>query len=83
MVDIILKLLDEEETVGATDTTVSGSVLFRVYAPETAKITTKNPEGDVVGSMTIPGGFVEIIAKGKADTVSAVPAVLCTPVAYK
>lgn len=84
MVDIVLKLNSPEVTVDSTPVTISNSVIFRVYAPSTAKITIWQGSTNVEqGSMTIPGGFVEIITKGTTDTVSAVPSVLCTPVSWR
>lgn len=82
MVDIVLKLTKPEVEV-STPTTINGSVLFRVFAPGTAKVTVADSANTIIGSMTIPGGFVEIMEKRSTDLVYASPAVLCTPVAYK
>lgn len=83
MVDIVLKLTKDEIEVGGTPVTVGDSILFRVFAPSTSKIYTLDADDNPIGSMTIPGGFVEIMEKRKTDKVKAEPAVLCTPVAYK
>ena len=83
MVDIVLKLLKPEVEVSTTIDTVHDSVLFRVFAPDTAKVTVTDSADTIIGSMTIPAGFVEIIAKRSSDRVTAIPPVLCTPVAYK
>lgn len=84
MVDIVLKLTGPEVTV-TTANTVSNSVLFRVYTPtgSDALITIRDASNNIIGSMTQPGGFVEIIEKRATDTVSANTAIKCTPVAYK
>jgi hypothetical protein len=83
MVDIILKLTKPEVEISTAIDTVHDSVLFRVFAPDTSKVTISDSANTVIGSMTIPAGFVEIIEKRPSDRVSAVPPVLCTPVAYK
>jgi hypothetical protein len=83
MADIILKIIGDEVTVSNTAVTVSDSVLFRIYAPATAKIYTTDEANTAIGSMTIPGGLVETMEKRKTDRIRAVPNVLCTPVAYK
>lgn len=83
MVDIVLKLTKPEVEVSSTPDTIHDSVLFRVFAPSTTKVTVTNSANTVVGSMTIPGGFVEIMEKRATDRVEANPTVLCTPVAYK
>ena len=84
MVDIVLKLVNEEVEVSSTPDTVHSAVLFRVYASTAAsKVTIRDADSNIIGSMTIPQGFVEIMEKRKTDTVACVPAALCTPVAYK
>ena len=82
MVDIVLKLTKEEITV-TTDNNIALCVLYRIYAPSTSKITSKDSLGNIIGSMTIPSGFVEIMEKRATDTLSATVGVLCTPIAYK
>jgi hypothetical protein len=84
MVDIVLKLTAQEVTVTAANT-VNNSVLFRVYTPSggDALITIKDSSNNVIGSMTQPAGFVEIMEKRATDTVEANTAIKCTPVAYK
>lgn len=83
MVDIVLKLVNTEVEVGATANTVHDSVIFRVFAPATSKIAVLDESNVELGSMTIPGGFVEIITKQSTHKVTATPSVLCTPVAWR
>jgi hypothetical protein len=82
MVDIVLKLTGEEVSV-TTANTVRSSVLFRVFSPSDALITIRDASNNIIGSMTQPAGFVEIMEKRATDTVSANTAIKCTPVAYK
>ena len=82
MVDIVLKLVGPEVTV-TTANTIGNSILFRVYSPSDALITVRDSANTVIGSMTQPGGFVEIMEKRATDTVEANTAIKCTPVAYK
>jgi len=82
MVDIVLKLAGQEVSV-TTANTVNGSVLFRVYSPSESLITIRDANSAVIGTMTQPAGFVEIIEKRKTDTIEANTAIKCTPVAYK
>lgn len=84
MVDIVLKLAGEEiEVTNADD--LNGSVLFRVYTPTggDAFIITRDSANNIIGSMTQPAGFVEIMEKRKTDTIEANTTIKCTPVAYK
>lgn len=83
MVDIVLKLTKGEIEVNSVPVTIDDSILFRVFAPSTSKIYVMDGDDNDIGSMTIPGGFVEIMEKRKTDKVKAEPPVLCTPVAYK
>lgn len=85
MVDIVIKLTAPEVTV-TTPSTVADSVLFRVYTPSggsDALITIRDSSSNVIGTMTQPAGFVEIMEKRASDTVAANTAIKCTPVAYK
>ena len=84
MVDIVLKLVGEEVSV-TTPNTVSNAVLFRVYTPTggDSLITVRDSANNVIGTMTQPGGFVEIMEKRATDTIEANTAIKCTPVAYK
>lgn len=84
MVDIVLKLTAPEVTVTAANT-VNDSVLFRIYTPTggDALITIRDSANNIIGSMTQPAGFVEIMEKRATDTVEANTAIKCTPVAYK
>lgn len=84
MVDIVLKLVGPEVSV-TTANTVNGAILFRVYTPSggDSLITVRDSAGNVIGSMTQPAGFVEIMEKRSTDTVAANTAIKCTPVAYK
>lgn len=82
MVDIVLKLTNPEVTV-TTANTVYNCVLARIYAPADTVITVKDKDGNTRGSMSMPGGFVEILEKIKTDTIEATVAIKCTPVAYK
>jgi hypothetical protein len=85
MVDIVLKLAGEEVSVTGTPDSVSNAVLFRVYTPTGADafIITRDSANNIIGSMTQPAGFVEIMEKRSTDTVEANTAIKCTPVAYK
>jgi hypothetical protein len=85
MVDIILKLTGEQVSVSATPDDLNGAVLFRVFTPTggDALITIRDSGNTVIGSMTQPAGFVEIIEKRQTDTVEANTSIRCTPVAYK
>ena len=86
MVDIVLKLVKPEITVGAVANTVYDSVLFRVYTPlggTDSKITIRDAQGVIVGTMTQPVGLVEIMNKGATDTIEANTSVRCVPVAWK
>jgi hypothetical protein len=85
MVDIVLKLTAPEVSV-TTPNTVNDCVLFRIYTPSggaDAVITVKDSANTVIGSMTQPAGFVEIMEKRPSDTVESTVAIKCTPVAYK
>jgi hypothetical protein len=82
MVDIVLKLTGPEVSVTSANT-VGDSVLFRVFSPADALITIRDSSSNVIGSMTQPSGFVEIMEKRATDTVGANTAIKCTPVAYK
>lgn len=83
MVDIVLKLIKPEVEVGDVANTVHDAVIFRVFAPATSKVTISDSDNVEIGSMTIPGGFVEIMTKRSTDLVSASPPILCTPVAWR
>ena len=85
MVDIVLKLAGEEIEVSTTPDDLNGSVLFRVYTPTGGDsfIITRDSANNVIGSMSQPAGFVEIMEKRKTDTIEANTAIKCTPVAYK
>jgi hypothetical protein len=85
MVDIVLKLTGEEVSVSTTPDTVSDSVLFRVYTPtgSDSSIIIRDSANNVIGSMTQPAGFVEIMEKRSTDTIEANTTIKCTPVAYK
>lgn len=85
MVDIVIKLTKPEISV-TTANTVYDCALFRVYTPvdgSDALITIRSANGAVIGSMTQPAGFVEIMNKNPTDTVDSNTAVLCSPVAWK
>lgn len=85
MVDIVIKVTKAEIGV-TTANTVYDSQLFRVYTPAggtDALITVRTSEGSVIGSMTQPAGFVEIMNKNPTDTVEANTTILCSPVAWK
>lgn len=86
MVDIVLKLVKPEISIGATANTIYDSVLFRVYTPvggTDSKITVRDSQGSIIGSMSQPAGFVEVMNKGATDTVESNTAILCVPVAWK
>jgi hypothetical protein len=85
MVDIVLKLTGEEVSVSSTPDTVNDAVLFRIFTPTggAAFIIVRDSANNIIGSMSQPAGFVEIMEKRATDTVEANTAVKCTPVAYK
>jgi len=81
---MIVKPLGEEITLSSTPTTVSDSMLVRVYAANSSVITIKNPSDNTnVGSFTIPSGGVEYIEKSRSHTLEASVDVQCVPVSYK
>lgn len=83
MVDITLKLVGEEVDI-STPSTVHNSTFVRVYAPTSDAVITYTSEDDVViGSMTIPAGFVEIMEKNRTEKLSANTTVLATPLAIR
>jgi hypothetical protein len=85
MVDIVLKLTSEEVSVSSTPDTINDCVLFRIYTPtgSDSYIIVRDSANNVIGSMTQPAGFVEIMEKRTTDTVEANTVIKCTPVAYK
>lgn len=86
MVDIVLKLTKPEVTVSTTPNTIENAILFRIYTPSTgseAVITIRDSANNIIGSMTQPSGFVEIMEKRATDTVEASTPIKCAPVAYK
>jgi hypothetical protein len=83
MVDIVLKLTKEEVEVSSTPDTIHDCTLFRVHSPALSKITITDADDVVIGSMTMPAGFVEIMNKRFTDKVSATAPILCSPVAWK
>ena len=84
MVDIVLKLRGEQVTANGTPTSLGDASLVRVYAVANSVVTVANT-GGTIGSFTIPGGFVEIVAKNPTDTIACSPddSLLCTPLAYR
>jgi hypothetical protein len=84
MVDIILQLKGSQVSANTTATTISNASLVRVYAVANSVITVANTSG-TIGTFTIPGGFVEIVAKEPTDTLACSPndSLLCTPLAYR
>lgn len=84
MVDIVLSLRGAQVTANTTATNLGEASLVRVYAVANSVVTVANT-GGTIGSFTIPGGFVEILAKNPTDTVSCTPdnSLLCTPIAYR
>lgn len=82
MVDIVLKPTGTQVDI-ATANTVHNSTLVRVYAPTEALITYADANNTVIGTMTIPAGFVEIMEKLRSDKLSANTTVWATPLAYK
>lgn len=84
MVDIILKLAGQEVSV-TTANNINNAVLFRVFTPSgsDALITVRDAQNNIIGSMTQPAGFVEVMEKRPTDTVSANTTIKCTPIAYK
>jgi hypothetical protein len=82
MVDIVLKVTKPEMAVTSANT-IYDCVLFRLFAPATTKLTVRDELGVEIGSMSIPGGFVEVMEKRKTDTVESIEPLLCSPLAYK
>lgn len=82
MADMILKLLAAEFTV-TTANNLGNAQLFRIHAPSASVVTVKDAGGTTLGSMSMPAGAIETMAKGATDTVEATAAVRCTPVAYR
>ena len=82
MVDIILKPTGEQVDI-STASTVHDTPLLRIYAPTEALVTYMNANNDVIGTMTMPAGFVEIMEKLRSDKLSANTTVWATPLAYK
>ena len=64
------------------DAHLKGEEFFNVEANPQITFETDSLNNEI-GSITIPGGFVEIIEKRRTDFVSANNTVKCTPVAYK
>jgi hypothetical protein len=81
MVDIPLKLIGTQVSV-TTANTVSNANLVRAYAAGVTLVTVANT-GGTIGTMTMPAGSIEIIAKDYADTLTANAALLCTPLAWR
>ena len=85
MVDIVIKVVKPELDVTTPDT-IYDSMLFRVYTPASgadALITIRAANNAIIGSMTQPAGFVEIMNKNPTDTVEASTTIKCVPVAWK
>lgn len=85
MVDIVIKVTAPEVTV-TTPNTVNDCVLFRFYTPSggsDALITVRDSANNIIGSLTQPAGFAEIMEKRASDTIEANTAIKCTPIAYK
>lgn len=82
MADVVLKLVKPELPV-KTANAVYNCSLFRIYSPNISVITIRNSAGVIVGSMTMPDGFVETMYKTSTDTIEATETVFCTPIAYK
>ena len=82
MVDIILKPTGQQVDI-STANTVHNSTLVRVYAQTEALVTYSDSSDNVIGSITIPAGFVEIMEKLRTDKLSANTTVWATPLAYK
>lgn len=82
MVDIVLKLTGQQVDI-STASTVHNSTWVRVYAPTEALVTYSDSSGNVIGSITMPAGLVEIMEKLRTDKLSANTTVWATPVAYK
>lgn len=82
MVDIILKPTGEQVNI-STPSTVHDTTLLRIYAPTEALVTYSNSSDEVIGTMIIPAGFVEIMEKLRSDKLSANTTVWATPLAYK
>jgi hypothetical protein len=82
MVDIPLKLVGQQISV-TTANTVSNANIVRAYAAANTLVTITAANTTVLGTMTMPGGMVEIIAKNFDDTITANAALLCTPLAWR
>lgn len=82
MADIPLKLVGSQVSV-TTANTVANANLVRAYAAANTLVTISDANSTVIGTMTMPGGFVETIAKNFTDTITANVALLCTPLAWR
>lgn len=85
MVDIILSPRGTEILANATPNNLGLASLVRVYATANSTVTVAAANTDIIGSFTIPAGFVEIVAKDPTDTIvcSPISTLLCTSVAYR
>ena len=85
MVDIILSLRGTEVTANATPSNIGLASVVRVYATANSTVTVADASTAIIGSFTIPAGFVEIVAKNPTDTIVCSPAdtLRCTSVAYR
>lgn len=82
MADIPLKLVGSQISV-TTANTVSNANLVRAYATAETLVTISAANAAVIGTMTMPAGMVETIAKNFTDTITANVALLCTPLAWR
>jgi hypothetical protein len=82
MVDIPLKAIGQQVSV-TTANTVGNSSLVRAYAASTTLVTISDASTNVIGTLTMPAGIVEILVKNYTDTITANVALLCTPLAWR
>jgi hypothetical protein len=63
--------------------TVANSNLVRIHTTNITTVTIADSNANVLGTISIPANFVEIIEKHATDTIACSASANCTPVAYK
>ena len=63
--------------------TVANSNLVRIHTTSATTVTVADADANVLGTISIPANYVEIIEKKATDTIACSAAANCTPVAYK
>lgn len=75
------KIKSSEISVTSANT-VSDARNVRVFAENKTLLTIRTANNEVIGSITMPAGSIEVIEKNPTDTVSANVAVLAAEVGY-